>query len=343
MTLQVGIVGIGYGQHVLLPVFRADVRSEVLALCASSQERARSVADEHGVERAYGDWREMIADPDIHIVAIATPPPLQPEIAIAAAQAGKSLFLEKPLAATLADASAMTDAIEDVHAYNVVDMEFPEIAAWQVARQILHRGGVGELRHVELVWDVENYANRNRTTNWKAEFGVGGVLFSYVSHVFYNLEWFVGKRITRLSARLTKAPSDPRNGDSINVITVEFENGLVASVTVSAHAFMGSGHRWAFYGDDGTLVLENTTRDYVYGFTVQHATRADKAFQQVPLPAEDTSVDGRRLAAGRIADKLLSWMTGGEPARPSVADGLRVQQLLAAAQQSNEEACWVDV
>ncbi|MEO1443340.1 MAG: Gfo/Idh/MocA family oxidoreductase, partial [Chloroflexota bacterium] len=297
MTLNAGIIGIGYGQHVLLPVFRADPRTDVLALCASTQERAQNVADEHNVPRAYGNWRDLIADDDIDVIAIATPPHLQPEIAIATAEAGKHLLLEKPLATTLAGAQRMAAAIEAAGVANVVDFEFPEIDAWGRARDLLPQ--IGGLRHVEVLWNVETYANRNNLTNWKTQANGGGTLYNFVSHVFYNLGWFVGENIARISATLTKAPSDARDGDTVNMITAEFESGLAASITVSSHAFMGSGHCWMFYGDDGTLVLENTTRDYIYGFTLRYALRGDDAFREVELPAENPDVDGRRLATGR--------------------------------------------
>ncbi|MEM6529171.1 MAG: Gfo/Idh/MocA family oxidoreductase, partial [Chloroflexota bacterium] len=67
MNHTIGIIGIGYGQHVLLPVFHAHPRSDVLALCASTQERAQEVAAEHNIPRAYGNWRDLIADNDINV------------------------------------------------------------------------------------------------------------------------------------------------------------------------------------------------------------------------------------------------------------------------------------
>lgn len=342
MAIQVGIVGIGYGQHVLLPVFQADDRCEVVALAASTQERARSVADEHSVTYAYGDWRDMIANDEIDLIAVAVPPQQQPEIAIAAAEAGKHLLLEKPLATTLPAAQRMAMAVLSAGVAHSVDMEFPEIDAWQEAQRILAAGGIGALRHVELVWDVENYANRNRLVNWKTQQDGGGVLYNYMSHVFYNLEWFLGEPIAQLSALLSQAPTDTRTGDTVNIITAQMESGTAVSLTVSSHAFMGSGHRWVFYGDDGTLILENTTRDYVYGFTLRHATRADAVFREVPLPLEDASLDGRRLATGRVVDKLLRWIDGGDAAHPNIVDGVRVQRLIAHAQQSHQERRWVE-
>jgi predicted dehydrogenase len=333
MTLKIGIVGIGYGQQVLLPVFQEDERVTVAGLCASTEERARAVADQHGVPGAYGDPAALIADVDA--VVIAVPPQHQPEIALAALAAGKPIFLEKPLATSVEDAQRIADAAQRANLPNVIDFEFPEIPAWGVARDRVAQ--MGPLRHVEVVWNIENYSNRARLENWKTGREGGGALYNFMSHVFYYLPWFVGQPITSVSATLTKAPTDPRAGDTLDAITVTFADDLAGVISVSTHAFSGSGHRITFYGDDATLVLENTTKDYMHGFTVRYAERdADDTPREIPVPAGDPNVDGRRLPAGRLARRWVSWMLDGTPTGPTAADGLAVQRLIAAAQQSND-------
>ena len=70
--IRVGIVGCNYGRTVLLPAFRADPRCEVTALAGSDAARTRVLADAAGVSKAYGDWRALVEDADIDVVAIAT-------------------------------------------------------------------------------------------------------------------------------------------------------------------------------------------------------------------------------------------------------------------------------
>jgi predicted dehydrogenase len=341
MTVNIGVIGIGYGQHVLLPVFQMDPRTTVHAVCASTAERAHEVADAHGVPKAYGDWHDLIADPQIDAVAVATPPAIQPQIAIAAANAGKHLFLEKPLALSVTDAEAVVNAVTRAGVVHTMDFEFPEMHTWRKARELLTSGSVGALRHIEAAWNVETYANRHHLTNWKTS-ADGGTLYSFVSHVFYNLEWLTGGRVVRLAARLGKAPQDTRTGDTVNLLHVEMAGGLLVSITVSSHAFMGGGHRWTFYGDDGTLLLENPTRDYIHGFTLRRALRATGILQDVTTMLEDYTVDGRRLMAGRVADRFLDAISNGGNATPDAHDGLRVQRLIALAQQSDAAGQWVD-
>ena len=124
--VRVGIVGIGFGQQVLVPVFRGVPDSEVLAVCARSQEKARAVAQRLGIERAFGDWQALVEDDSIDAVAIAVPPNLQAQIALGAIARGKAVFCEKPLATSVDSASQMVRAAQQAGVANAVDFEFPE-------------------------------------------------------------------------------------------------------------------------------------------------------------------------------------------------------------------------
>ena len=105
--IRLGIVGCNYGRAVQLPAFRRDPRCQVVALAGSDAARTAELARQSDIPEAFGDWAQMIERPDIDAVAIAAPPRLQPEIAIAALERGKPVFVEKPMAADLAGAAAM--------------------------------------------------------------------------------------------------------------------------------------------------------------------------------------------------------------------------------------------
>ena len=100
--LRVAVVGAGFGQQVLVPVFQSLAECEVVALTASSLEKAQRVAQVCGIRGAYGDWRKMLELERPDLVAIAAPPALQYEIAREALTAGLPLLCEKPLALTSA-------------------------------------------------------------------------------------------------------------------------------------------------------------------------------------------------------------------------------------------------
>ncbi len=257
---------------------------------------------------------------------------------------GKAVFCEKPLALSKAAALEMTAAAERVSLANMVDFEFAEVEACHHAKVVLDRGGIGHLRHIAVSWNVETYTNRTGIRSWKSRPKQGGgVLNSFVSHTFYYLEWFAG-RINRLSASLSCALDDDRTGDTLAVLCLDLASGAQASLSISNHAFLGSGHRVEFYGDEGALVLENTTSDYAAGWRVQHGTRALDCLQVVHQDdhSRATGSDGRVAAVACLVQRFVNWIITDVPSAPSFRDGLRVQDLLEAARQSHDLGCWVD-
>jgi predicted dehydrogenase len=343
-SLRLGIVGSNYGCTVLLPALRADARCQVVALAGSDAARTEERARVAGVPKAHSDWRALVADNDIDAVAVAAPPTVQAEIAIAALQAGKPVFAEKPMAATLADARAMLAAADKSRLPTMIDLEFHQIASWQRAKRLIDDGAIGALRHIAVHWQVENQSTRTRARNWKTLSNRGGgVLGNFVSHCLHYLEWFGGP-VTRLSARLAGLPGDA-DLETTAAMSFDFAGGHMASLAMSCAAYLGSGHRVECYGEDGTLVLSNTTADYMRGFELWHARRPAAALERIALedPEDARYPDGRIAPVSRLARIFIDAIEQGGAAEPDFAAGYRVQQLIEAAKRSHKEDVAVDV
>src|SRR5581483_6186572 len=298
-----------------------------------------------GIERAYGDWRRLVEDTAVDAVVVATPPAAQPQIILGALRSRKAVFAEKPLAASVDDVHEMANRAGSSSLANMVDFNFSGITAFSLAREMLHKDAIGPIRHVVVNWQTESYTNRARLESWKssAQLG-GGALSNFVSHSLHYLEWFVGP-IATLSARLFRMIDDPRPADTSVSMAMEFCSGAAGMLNMSAAAFPGSGHRIEFYGEDGSVVLENPTRDYMRGFHVSHCRRpaTEMALVEVDDPEEERWEDGRILPLSRLAKNFFDWIELGTPARPDFRDGLRVQELIAAAQRSHQSGSWVKI
>lgn len=332
--IQVGVVGVGFGQNVLVPAFRSIGGCEVLGVCASRSRKAAEIAARLGIPKAYSQWEAMLEDSDISAVAIAVPPLQQPEIALAALRKGKAVLCEKPMAAALAPVREMASEAKERAIAGMVDFEFPEIEVWKQARTLLESGRIGALRHIAVTWNVETYVNRENLQSWKADTAQGGdTLNLFASHVFYYLEWFVG-RIRRVSIHLLKSPDDPREGHTLVSGCLESESQVPISVVVCSHAFLGGGHRVEFFGNTGTLVLDNSTSDYISGFRLLTGSRGSTTLECI---GEDrpSGADGRVEAVARLAGRFVNWIRTGAASTPDWQDGLRVQELLEAARQSH--------
>jgi predicted dehydrogenase len=336
-VIRLGIVGCNYGRTILLPAFRADPRCEIVAIAGTEEARVAKLACQAGIPAAFGDWRAMIDGVGIDAVAIATPPKFQPEIALRALERGKAVFIEKPMAADLAGASAMLQAVG--RRPNMIDFGFTEIAAWKKAKAMMDAGAIGRLRHLFASWNVENQSTRDRLKNWKTNGAAGGgALGNLASHSLHYFEWFCGP-VVDLSARLATLPDDAEMEVTV-VLSLGFASGATGSLALSSASYCGSGHRLEFYGEDGALVLANSTSDYMRGFSLSHARRPGAALAPVPVdpdPRDDVSRDGRIAPVSRLASRFLDAIERGIQVTPGFAEGYRVQVLLDAARRSHAQ------
>jgi predicted dehydrogenase len=341
--IGVGIVGCNYGTSVLLPAFRADPRCEVTALAGTDAERAADLARRFNIARGLGDWRMLVEDSAVAVVAMAVPPDVQPQVARRALALGKPVFVEKPLAADLAGGKAVLAAAQRSNRPTMIDFNFPELASWQRAKAILAQRSLGQLRHVVVTWNVENASTRLRLKSWKTSpQGGGGVLGNFISHCFYYLEWLCGP-ISGLGARLFVLPDGEMQASV--ALALAFASGAGGSLQMSCASYLGSGHRIEVYGEDGTLVLANPTPDYFRGFTLQHARRGDDRWQVETFVHEtgDPAADSRIAPVSQLVRRFVDACENGRIPSPGVAEGYRVQYLLDAAQRSHLSGRWIDI
>lgn len=341
--IRLGIVGSNYGRNVLLPAFRIDRRCQVVAIAGSDPAKTIDIARQSDIPHAFGRWPELVDADNVDAIAIATPPSLQPDIAIAALKNGKPIFLEKPLAADLTAARKTVQAAETSKRIAMMDFEFLELDTWCRARALIADRALGTLRHVMVRWNVENYATRMRLDNWKTNGAEGGgALGNFVSHSLYYLEDFCGP-MTGLSARLFGLPGERVATESTVALAASFQSGAALSLAMSSASYLGSGHRIEFYGEDGTLVLANPTTDYMRGFELHFARRPADKLECLATDPIDSFPDGRIVPVSRLASRFLDAIENNTQTKPGIHDGYRVQQLTVAARRSHATGAWIDV
>jgi predicted dehydrogenase len=344
-VIRIGIVGCNYGRLIHLPAFRLDSRCDVVALAGTDSARAAELARAAGIPLSFDNWIDLVEHPDIDAVTIATPPALQPAIALRALELGKPVFAEKPMAADLAGAKAMAQAAANSGRTTMVDFNFSAIPCWRKTKALLDQGAIGRLRHIAVNWNVENQTTRMRLDNWRAKGGDGGgALGNFVSHSFHYMEWLCGP-ICGLSARLSGPPDAPTMETNAS-ISVAFGSGAAGSLAMSCASYLGSGHRLEFYGEDGSLTLINTTSDYMRGFELRLARRpaATLALVEVDDPTDrGFPADGRIAPVSRLAADFLDGISHARPAWPGFAEGYRVQTLLDTARRAHKGGCWLEI
>lgn len=343
--MRVAIIGTEFGRRVLLPAFRLEGRCEVVALVGMFPTKTENAAEEEGIANFANDWSTVVASPNVDAIAIAVPPFRQPVIALDALTHGKkALFLEKPLAATLSDASQLRRAVRAVSATVGVDFEFPRQRTFQEAALLLAAGAVGKVLHVEVRWQVETggtKASKAGHGSWKANHSQGGgVLNTLGVHCFNYLEWFCGP-IKTVDAIL----KDTKAGETFALVQGELKNGTSYRLRLDTNPNPAVWeHTIQILGQEGRLILTSISSDYCRDFTLT-CIGSDGS---VKFPVEDKEVekwagDPRIVLVARNIKRWVDVVQAGTSVNPGIEEGWRAQKLVHAALEAHRLKGALDV
>ena len=199
-----GLVGPGFiaAQHIEAVRRLGDV--EVVALAGSSPDSARRRAAEWCVERAYGDYRQLIADPDVDVVHNTTPNHLHLEVSLAALTARKHVISDKPLSDSAEHSRALWDAARRAGVAHVVTFNYRGNPLVQEARSMVSRGDLGPLCYVHGQY-LQDWLADERVYSWRldpARGGASSALRDIGSHWCDLAEHVTGLRIEAVLADL---------------------------------------------------------------------------------------------------------------------------------------------
>lgn len=199
--LRVALIGSGFMGRAHAMAFAAAGRTfdlpvtPVLELIADRDaETAGAAGASLGFARSTGDWRAAVSDPHVDLVAVATPNLLHAPIALAAIAAGKPVYCEKPLATTLADAQAMTDAAEAAKLPTAVGFTYLYNPMIAVARDLIASGDIGRVTAFRGIHAEDFMASADAPFNWRCEPDqAGGALADIGSHIIAMARHLVGE------------------------------------------------------------------------------------------------------------------------------------------------------
>ena len=156
------------GRKSVIPATQASARGTVTAIASRDETRARAVADELGIPKAYGSYEALLEDSDIDAVYNPLPNHLHSEWTIAAARAGKHVLCEKPLAMSVDQAREMIAACDEAGVKLMEAFMYRLHPQWQIARDLVAQGRIGELRavHSWYSYNLTDPANIRNVREW---------------------------------------------------------------------------------------------------------------------------------------------------------------------------------
>src|SRR5437879_4529175 len=369
-TLAVGLIGYNFMGKAHSNAWRqaphffdlsAGVRMKTI--CGRNRAAVKKAATKLGWENAQTDWRRVINDAKIDIVDICTPNDSHCEIAIAAAQAGKAILCEKPLARNIDEAEKMVCAVKKARVVNMVCHNYRRVPAIVLAKQMIERGEIGDhIFHFRARYAQDWIVDPNFPLVWRlqsdpAGSGALGDIFSHIvdlarylvgefKEVCATMETFVKQRPRELGARKKgKVTVD----DAVTMIG-RFKNGALASLEATRFA-PGRKNQFALEinGSAGSLVFDLEEMNRLKFFSTRDP-KDRQGFRDI-LVTEPTHpyidkwwppghiIGYEHTFTHTIAD-FVKAVVARKSVQPTFEDGLKNQRVLDAVARSARSFSW---
>lgn len=209
-----GLVGPGrIVVNQIAPALVSSATSEVIACAASSREKAEIFGDRFGVPRRYADFRDLVRDPEVDVVFVATPNDLHYPVVIAAADAGKHVLCEKPLAMRVEEGQAMVAACHRAGVLLRVGFYIRLEAIMVRIRALLGAGVIGK----PLAIAMSRNGPALLRAGWRLEGSQGGAMFDMAVHLLDLVEWLSGEPLLEVAA---SSHHDRRDGQADDTVAI---------------------------------------------------------------------------------------------------------------------------
>lgn len=237
-TVKWGILGVGDVCEVKsAPAMQKIANSEVVAVMRRNGEKAKDYAARHRIATWYDDADKLINDPNVNAIYIATPPNAHKDLTILAANSGKPVYVEKPMALTTEECQQMIDACNQGEVPLYVAYYRRRLPNFEKLKSLLEEGVIGDIRMVQLTMlktlDPDIVANITSAMpeNWRTnpEISGGGYFFDLAAHQLDYLDYVLGP-IKTVSGYADNQAKKYQAADIIASSFV-FENGIVGSGT----------------------------------------------------------------------------------------------------------------
>jgi predicted dehydrogenase len=219
----------------------------LVAVAGRNEEGVREAAARYGYEKYYLDWREMLKDPDVQLFDNGGPNNMHAEPSIAAAQAGKHVLCEKPLARSGEEAGTMLDAVTKAGVKHMVAFNYRFVPAIRQAYELVKSGALGEIFHFRAVYLQEWIVDPNFPMIWRLDkkLAGSGALGDLGAHIIDLARFLVDepKSVMAMTKTfITERPLSDGSGtakvevDDAFEAVVEFQNGAVGTLEASRFA-----------------------------------------------------------------------------------------------------------
>ncbi len=372
-TVGVGVIGagnIGFF-HIrglkMVNVF-GDYDVRLVALADTDKEQAETIGKRFGFEKITTDYKDLINDPDVEVVAVLTPNYTHAQLAIDAAKAGKHVMVEKPMAMSVKQAKEMEEIFKAAGVANMVNFIYRTVPVNREAKKLIDEGKIGDITFFKGWFECSYKKDPNKELQWRDEKkkAATGVIGDIIAHVV-SISDFLGAEklgeITEVCA-VTDTYYKTRKDLDNNGAIVDIDTDDVCSVIVKYSrgrtgimysSRIAPGHDNCFgyeiEGTKGTIgwdlnrlnelkIYENGEYD-TQGFRTVLGNPSHDGYRTFNI-YEESGISYPELFAMHY-HKLFKAIDEKTPIDIDVAYGAKVDRVLFAALKSAEEGRWVKI
>ncbi|MFS8044797.1 Gfo/Idh/MocA family protein [Rhizobium sp. BR 314] len=367
--LGVGLIGTGYmgkchalAWNAVKTVFGDVARPRLVHLAEANADLAKARGDEFGFERTTANWRDLIADPEVDVVSVTTPNQFHPEMAIAALEAGKHVWCEKPMAPAYDDAERMLAAAKASGKVAILGYNYIQNPIMRHIKSLIEDGAIGAVNHVRVEMDEDFMADPHGLFYWKSELASGyGALDDFAVHPL-SLLWFLFGHVEAVITDMVKpyAERPLKEGGSRAVENHDLANvlmrlgGGISAVLMANRSAWGRKGRIALqiFGSKGSISYDQERmnefelyqaegRDSEQGFRKVLAAPAHNPYDRfIPAPGHGLGFNDLKIIECR---ELIRAISGETASVVGFADGLRIEKSVHAMARSFHEQRWVEI
>jgi predicted dehydrogenase len=366
-TIGVGLIGSGFmgkchalAWNAVRPVFGDCARPRLVQLAEVGAELAAQRAAEFGFSHSTGNWRDLIADPEVEVISVTAPNAFHAEMAVAALEAGKHVWCEKPMAPSLEDAARMRDAARASGKIAALGYNYIQNPAIRHIGALLEAGAIGTVNHLRIEMDEDFMADPETLFFWKSEASSGyGALDDFAVHPLSLITTLLGP-IEAVMADMAKPYRDRplqgggrRDVETFDIASVLLRLGSgISGVLLANRSAWGRKGRIALqiFGSKGAILFDQERMNECQLYQVG-SSPSEQGFRTILTAPQHAPYDRFIPAPGHglgfndlkiIECRELLGAIAGAPARiVNFEAGYEIEKAVHAMARSFAERNWV--
>ncbi len=355
--IRVGIVGAtvtpggsGWGAHAHVPALQALHAYELTAVCTAHEETATASKEAFGAKLAFHNFDDMLGHADVDLVAVVVRVPGHLDLVMRALHAGRAVFCEWPLGASVAEAEQMANLAQELRLRTAVGLQARSDPTLMYARELVEQGHVGEILSVNASYISQAVTERGAGRIWQADRRNGANTLTIAGGHAIDALCFVLGEFAEVSARLaTKITQwhNPDTGETIKVDSPDWisvhgrlERGAEVSFLVATQPFNPSGSRLEIYGSEGTLVISGGSANT--GPNQLQGARGKEPLAAMPPPerftlAPDATPAGSPRNVAQAYVRIAQAVAADTSYTPDFAHAVKRHKLIEMLERSSAE------